>query len=204
MDTLRIVWTVWAVVPLALSLGCAGPSVRDGPAGASGQTPNGVATPEPLRLVGVSRAEAMWAAEDALSGMHFVIEKFDTEQGIIRTEPLRGAQFFEFWRSDDVGLHDAVEANLHSIRRAVDLQVTEGQGQVSIDCHVQVQRLSLPENATASVSQAYRMHSASTLRMQRLQLTPQQRQRMAWIDTGQDPALAAMILERIGKKLRAD
>ena len=42
------------------------------------------------------RIQAMQAAEEVLSEMYFTIEKFDAEQGIIRTRPLAGAQFFEF------------------------------------------------------------------------------------------------------------
>lgn len=191
MNTLRIVCAVLGAVAVALPLGCAGQK-------------QAYEATEPLRLEGVSRDEVMRAAEDTLGEMHFAIAKLDAEQGILRTEPLRGAQFFEFWRSDNVGLHDTAEANLHAIRRTVELQITQEQGLASIDCRVQVQRLSLPENEAASVSQAYLMHSASMPRMQRLQLTPQQRQGMAWIDMGQDPALAAMILERLEKRLHAD
>lgn len=175
---------------LVLPLGCAGQRQAYRPA-------------EPLRLDGASREETMRAAEDALSKMHFVIEKLDAEQGVIRTEPLRGAQAFELWRSDNVGLYNTAEANLHTIRRAVEVRVTEEQGRVSVDCRVRVQQLSLPENEAASISQAYQMHSASTPGVQQLQLTSRQRQGMAWIDLGQDQALAATILERIEKRLRA-
>jgi len=183
--------TVLAAIAFVLPLGCGGQGQAYQPA-------------EPLRLDGVSRTEIMRAAEDALSKMHFVIEKLDAEQGIIRTEPLRGAQVFEFWRSDNVGLHNTAEANLHTVRRAVELRITEEQGKVSVDCSVQVQQLSLPENEAASISQAYQIHSASTPGVQRLQLSPQQRQGMAWIDLGRDQALAASILERIKKRLLAD
>lgn len=189
MDTLRIAWKVLALVLLVLPLGCAGQRQAYQPA-------------EPLRLDGVSRAETLRAAEDTLSRMHFVIEKLDAEQGVIRTEPLRGAQFFEFWRSDNVGLYNAAEANLHTIRRAVELRVTEEQGRVSVGCSVRVQQLSLPENEAASISQAYLMHSASFAGVQRLELNPRQRQGMAWIDLGQDPDLGARILKAITKRLQ--
>ncbi len=188
MSTLKSVCTTLMAVALALVVGCAGSKQASQPA-------------EPLRLSDMSRVEIMQAAADVLSKMHFVIEKLDPEQGIIRTEPLRGAQLFEFWRSDNVGLHSTAEANLHTIRRAVDLQIGQEQGQVSIDCRVRVQRLSLPENEAVSVSQAYQMYSASSAGVQRLQVTPRQRQGMAWIDLGQDQALAASILERIEKRL---
>jgi len=189
MDTLRNVRMVLTAVALVLPLGCVGQKQAYPPAG-------------PLRLEGVSRTETMRAAEHTLGEMHFTIEKLDAEQGIIRTEPLRGAQAFEFWRRDNVGLHNTAEANLHTIRRAVELRITEEQGRLFVDCSVRVQRLSLPENDVASVSQAYQMHSASTSTVQRLRLTPQQRQGMAWIDLGQDGRLAARILDAIARRVR--
>ena len=174
---------------LVLALGCAGQRQAYQPA-------------EPLRLDGVSLAEVMRAAEDILGKMHFVIEKLDAEQGVIRTQPLSGAQAFEFWRSDNVGLYNTAEANLHSIRRTVELRITEEQGRVSVDCRVPVQRLSLPENEVASVSQAFQMHSTSSGGVQTLQLSPKQRQGMAWIDLGQDDRLAARILKAVAKRVR--
>jgi len=156
----------------------------------------------PLRLDDMSREEIMQAAERTLGEMHFVIEKLDVEQGIVRTEPLRGAQAFELWRGDNVGLYNAAEANLHTIRRSVELRIREEQGRTYVDCNVPVQRLSLPENEVASVSQAYQMHSASTATVQRLQLSPQQRQGIAWIDLGQDRALGERVLRSIAKRLQ--
>jgi hypothetical protein len=189
MDVSKSACTVLAAIALMLPLGCAGQRQAYQPA-------------EPLRLDGASRMQTMQAAEDTLGKMRFVIEKLDAEQGIIRTEPLRGAQFFEFWRRDNVGMYNTAEANLHTIRRAVELRITEEQGRVSVDCSVRVERLSLPENEAASISQAYQMHSVSTAGVQRLQLTPQQRQGMAWIDLGQDDRLAAKILEAIAQRIR--
>ena len=191
MGKFRIVCEAMATMALVLSLGCAGPNQVSQPV-------------KPLRLDSVSREEAMQAAEKTLGEMHFVIEKFDAEQGVIRTEPLRGAQTLEFWRSDNAGLYDTAEANLHTIRRSVELSIREEQGQVYVDCNVPVQRLSLPENEVASVSQAYQMHSASTATVQRLQLTQQQRRGMAWVDLGQDQALAALVLQRIENRLARD
>jgi len=189
MNKFRIIYETLVMMTLMLAPGCAGPGQASRPV-------------EPLRLDDVSREDILQAAETTLGEMHFVIEKLDLEQGIVRTQPLRGAQAFEFWRSDNVGLHSAAEANLHTIRRWVELRIREEQGRRYVDCNVPVQRLSLPENEVASISQAYRMHSASTATVQRLQLTPQQRQGMAWIDVGQDRALSERVLKNIAKRLQ--
>jgi hypothetical protein len=160
-------------------------------------------TAQPLRLEGAAYPHVMEAAERILGEMHFAIAKLDAEQGIIRTQPLTGAQFFELWRSDNATFGGAAEANLQTIRRSVELKVTPEDGRVCVDCTVSVQRLSLPENEVASVSQAYQMHGASTAAIQTLELSPVQRQAMAWIDLGLDPDLAARILTRIAARLQS-
>jgi hypothetical protein len=154
-----------------------------------------------IRLRDTSKAELMKAAQDVLGRMHFSIEKADSNVGYIRTKPLPGAQFFEFWRSDNVGEFNSLEANLHSIRRTVVLDVAEKDNRSVISCDVQVQRLSIPEQHVTSSSRAYAMFSESTAAMQRLRLHREQRSRMAWLDLGKDPELATAVLERIEKQI---
>ncbi len=166
-----------------------------------------------------TRATVLQAAHEVLSRMQFPIEKLDVEQGIVRTRPLRGAQFFEFWRSDNAGPFNVAEANLQTIRRSVEIRVKKRAADhrqkagdafglqpatsgLCIECGVSVQRLSLPGNEIASVSQAYRIHSQSTPTVQRLAVTPQQERGMAWVDLGQDPQLAAEILRRVAQRLK--
>lgn len=178
----------WMLACLALVAGCATsqkPTPKDGS----------------VNVADLSIAEAMDAAEEALSRMHFVIEKADPTAGVIRTKPLTGAQFFELWRSDNVGLAQTAEASLHTLRRWVELRFQPRDGQLQIDCTVRVQRLSLPATEVASVSQAYRMYSVSTPAIQRLELGPEQQEGLAWIDLGEDPALAERILERIIQRI---
>lgn len=188
-----------ALVGVAFSLGCASRPPEPGPA-------------RTLRLESVAKEQAVWAAHDILSKMHFPIEKLDVEQGIVRTRPLRGAQFFEFWRSDNVGAFNTAEANVQSIRRIVEVRVkalergsveaaTESSG-YRLECTVQTQRLALPGNPVAGVSQAYLIHTRSDSTLQTLDVTPQQQSQMAWIDLGDDPRLAAEIVKRIEKALR--
>jgi len=83
----------------------------------------------------------------------------------------------------------------------VELHLEPDAGQVRLTCAVRVQRLSLPENEVASVSQAYRMYSKSTPTLQRLELGPAQKERLAWIDLGEDAALATRILKRIAQEI---
>lgn len=142
--------------------------------------------------------KAMQAAEDVLSKMHFPIAKADIEQGLIRTRPLPGAQFFEFWRSDNVGAFNAAEANLHSIRRTVELDIRQEEGKVCIGCDVKIERLNIPEREVTSTAQVYKMFTESDSSMQELKLTPEQ---MAWVDLGSDSRLETEILKRIKKQI---
>jgi len=163
-------------------------------------------------LVRGDKLQAMEVAEDILVKMHFTIEKADADpatlgintrrwRGFIRTRPLPGAQFFEFWRSDNVGAGNWLESNLHSIRRVVELNMSEQDEGLCINCDVQKYRLSLPERRVSSSARAYDMFSKSSPALQRIELNPEQKESMAWIDLGKDTQLTAEILKRISSML---
>jgi len=174
---------------------------------------------EPICVENVNKLEAMEIAEDVLAKMHFTIEKADAEtatagidtrrwRGFIRTRPLAGAQFFEFWRSDNAGADNWLESNLHSIRRVVELNMSEQDegppqsgNRLCINCDVQKYRISMPEHQVSSSSRAYEMFSESNPALQNLRLNPEQKAGMAWIDLGKDRQLAAEILRRISSML---
>jgi len=156
---------------------------------------------EQLCTADLDKLEAMQIAEDVLAKMHFTLEKADHQSGVIRTRPLPGAQFFEFWRADNVGAFNAAEANLHSIRRTVELNIGQENERLCITCDVQVQRLNLPEHQVSSSARAYRMFSESSPSMQKLKLTPEQKRGVAWISLGKDTRLATEILQRIEEQI---
>jgi hypothetical protein len=76
----------------------------------------------------IGKAETMEVAEDVLAKMQFTIEKADVRSGFIKTRPLPGAQLFEFWRSDNVGADNCLQANLHTVRRTVELDEQQCAG----------------------------------------------------------------------------
>jgi len=158
---------------------------------------------KPIRVENIDKLQVMEAAEDVLVKMHFTIEKANAENGFIRTKPLQGAQFFEFWRSDNVGAGNWLSSNLHSIRRIVELKINEQDKDLYINCDVQVYRLSLPERdvSSSSSAHAYDLFSTSGPTLQRIQLHPEQKADMAWIDLGKDGQLAAEILKRIEQQI---
>jgi hypothetical protein len=114
---------------------------------------------------------------------------------------LAGGQFFEFWRSDNVGSDNQLQSNLQSVRRIAELNIREQDDGLFISCDVQVHRLSLPEREVSSSARAYGMFSESTPSLQKLSLSPEQKAGFAWIDLGRDDLLAAEILKRIEEQI---
>ena len=168
-------------------------------AGCGQQQKKAITGPTSVPDIGI--AEAMEIAEDVLAKMRFAIEKADVPSGYIRTRPLAGAQFFEFWRSDNVGSENSLQANLHTIRRTVEVNISRQDGQLQIGCDVRVQRLSLPERELGSNARAYGMYTRSSPTLQKLTFDAAQIRGMAWIDLERDTELAAEILRRIEKQI---
>lgn len=157
--------------------------------------------PRQTCLGDIDIADAMQAAQEALLDLHFAIEKADPKTGLIRTHPLSGAQFFEFWRKDSVGSFNKKEANFHSIQRTVMLQVSKKAEGTCIECEVTTQRLNLPEHEVSNSSRAYALFTKSSASMQRMTLNTKQQAGVAWVDIGKDGQLAANIIERIETKI---
>ena len=158
-------------------------------------------TIEQIDVPDISREETMKLAEDILAQLHFSIDKIDAKSGYIRTRPLPGSQFFEFWRGDNIGGDNHLQANWHSIRRTVELDITERGEKIRIGCNVKVQRLSLPERQIASTTRAYDMFSESSPYLQKFAFSPEQERSMAWIDLDDDNPLATEILRRIRERI---
>ncbi|MDD5327632.1 MAG: hypothetical protein PHY02_07455 [Phycisphaerae bacterium] len=176
-----------ACLAVSVLAGCAGPY--------KGQTV------EQICPAGLDKQQAMQIAEDVLGKLQFTIAKSDTDLGVIKTRPLAGAQFFEFWRRDNVGAFSVAESSMHSIRRIAELDITQQGSQLCIHCNVNTQRLRLPERELSSSSRAYDMFSEGSQSRQTLILHPGQKKDMAWVDLGNDSKLATVILKRIEKKI---
>ena len=155
---------------------------------------------EPVCLRTADKGRIMEITEDVLTRMNFVVEKYDVETGFVKTKPLRGGQFFEFWRTDNTAPAAATEANFHSIRRTAQLNLSEDSPEVCATCEVGIERLSLPDREITGMSWLANMFTRSSSGGQRLTLKAKQQEGMAWIDLGPDPALERKILTLIEKK----
>ena len=152
---------------------------------------------KPVCADSLDKMITMDIAQQILLEMNFVIEKYDTEKGVIITRPLRGSQFFEFWRNDNAGADSYSQANLHSLMRTVYVDVTEKFGMACLTCQVGVKRLSIPERPIDRLSRTSSVFTGGNSSMQRLELKGD----FDWIDMPDDKALAAKILQLTGDRI---
>jgi hypothetical protein len=139
--------------------------------------------------------------------MNFSIEKSDTDLGLVRTAPLSGGQFFEFWRKDNIGSFNFAEANLQSIQRTVELQMADEGDRLCIDCTVTVRRLALGGREVSGTSRAREIFTESKSSVQRLEFSPLEhyageKRTAGWIDLGRDTTLESHVLVKLDERLR--
>lgn len=162
--------------------------------------PQQVVSSDSVCLPQVSVDKAMDAARTVLEKMQFSIEKYDPDVYYIRTRPLSGGQFFEFWRQDNASGYDAAQSNLQSIRRIVEIEATPYANRTCLECRVYVQQLSLPETPLKSTHRMANSFTNSSATYQTLQLDRGQVQKMEWLDKGLDRELEQKILNKIRGK----
>lgn len=158
-------------------------------------------TIEQLCPPAANKTAVMTTSEQVLAEMRFSIEKFDVNVGYIRTNPLSGSQSFEFWRADSVGSFNQTEADMQSIRRAVEINISEQAGQLCINCRATTQRLSLPQSQIATDQQTVMANQEKDVK--KLKLSHEQKATPTWTDLGRDNQLETEILKRIEKQLAA-
>ncbi len=154
---------------------------------------------ERVCLSGLDKTKAVAVSEGVLRDMNFTVTKADSGVGYVQSRPLAGGQLFEFWRKDNVGSLNTAEANLHSIRRTVELRMEEEPQEVCINCRVRVERLSLSEPAEKEVGIRFDRITGQRIRTSVLKLEPEA-VRKQWIELGNDEELATVILQQIEKE----
>jgi hypothetical protein len=163
--------------------------------------PTQVVSSDPVCLP-FSTEQLMDAARDVLDEMHFTLEKDDPQSRYLRTRPLSGAQFFQFWRHDNADAYASAQSNLHSLRRIVEMEFSPGPDTVCMACRVQVQRLSIPERPIEGTHNMGAAFTDSDNNRQTVQIDEKQLEKMEWLDAGPDRALEQKIVKQIEKKLQ--
>lgn len=160
-----------------------------------------VVSDNPVCLPNTLTDQVMEAAQGVLLKMHFEIEKFDTDARYIRTRPLSGAQFFEFWRQDNASASSAAQANLSSLRRIVELECTPQNTTTCVQCRVRVLRLSIPEAPIEGAGRMAGIYTESSAHYQTLEVDRHKQAQIEWIDAGPDYDLERNILKRIQRDI---
>ena len=159
---------------------------------------------EPVCLPDTSVDQAMAAARTVFEKMQFELEKDDSQAHYMRTRPLSGAQFFEFWRHDNASTFSGAQANLQSIRRIVELELTPENTTTCIQCRVQVLRLSIPEQPLTGSGRMGGIYTESDIRNQTLEMDSDKLKQVEWLDAGTDPSLEQKILTMIQKQIQQE
>ena len=156
---------------------------------------------DPVCLPNTLTDQVMQTAQSVLLSMHFEIEKFDTDARYIRTRPLSGAQFFEFWRKDNASSFARGQANLHSVRRIVELDFSPENTTTCVQCRVNVSRLSIPERQIQGFSYMGGLYTDSHTREQTLDVGTERTEGIEWLDIGPDHDLERKIIKRIQRDI---
>jgi hypothetical protein len=162
--------------------------------------PRQVVSSDPVCL-NYSTEQMMEAAKSALKEMHFNLEKDDPQSLYIRTRPLAGAQYFQFWRQDNADAYTAARSNLHSLRRIVEIEIYPGPDTTCMACRVQVQKLSIPEKPIAGMAGMAGTFTTGGSSRQSMAVDEKQLAQMEWLHEGPDRALEQKILNEIKRQL---
>lgn len=93
--------------------------------------------------------------ETILRDYCFVIDRVDYRLGLITTEPLVGAQFFEPWRRDNQTMDDVINSSLATHRRLVRVKITRDGDRFIAEPKVVMERAAQVEQRVTNVV-AYR------------------------------------------------
>ncbi len=142
---------------------------------------------------------AVEISEDVLRDFNFTVAKEDVNSGFIRTRPLTGGQFFEFWRKDNVGSQEVLESSIQDIRRTVQVYINQAGANFTISCDVKVQRLYLPQANASNAGLRFDRITGQQIRTTELSLDIDTKT-ITWIDLPDDTKLSSVMLKKIEAK----
>ena len=183
------------VVVTALSVGgCASSSKQASPTTAQVASQNTITSRDFDRL---------WhACADVARDRQFVIDRQDFRGGVLTTEPLVSAQFFEPWRRDAITADAVAESSLATIRRTIRFAFKSADnGTFSVVPQVVVERYSSAErritNAMLYRSAFKRTTATGTRESDRGVQLPAR----YWYRIGNDAALERDLAEAVRRRL---
>lgn len=128
----------------------------------------------------------------------YELDRVDPAAGVITSEPLTSKQWFEFWRNDTLGADQVGEASLHTMRRAVRVEVQptlQDKNEYVVSVRVNVERISQIERQVTVTSAGAQTMTGKLPPVQQAG-SPAEAQ-PHWVDLGRDRTLEAAILQQI-------
>ncbi len=147
--------------------------------------------------------DALWlACRSAARARGFTIAREDYRGGVLTTEPLVSAQFFEPWRRDAITATEIARSSLASIRRTLRFELTRlDDGKYAAAPHVIVERYSAAERritSAMSYRSAFRKTESTGTREADRGVVLQARY---WYRIGNDPALERSLANAIRRRI---
>ncbi len=193
---------LWMMIAAMALAGCAGSPLRD----ANAPAPTSQATTAPAareNIVAARNFDRLWrACADVARDRQFKIARRDYRGGVLTTEPLVSAQFFEPWRRDAITASAVAESSLATVRRTIRFEFTRhDDGRFTMIPHVLVERYSSAERRITSASLyrgAFRRTTATGTRESDRGIELPARY---WYRVGTDPVLEKDIAEAVRRRL---
>lgn len=211
MQRPRLTVTIFALLGLAIVVGCSSEIVWKDPVPSAGygqtQVPAmpsaSTAYYQNPALVPSCDHEFVWETIADVVDDYFKIEEEQpvrlvgqvVTEGRMTTFPEVGSTIFEPWRRDSVTRRDKIEATLQSIRRQAEVRVVPDQNGylVEVIVYKELENVRNPDHASAGDA-TFRYDSSLTRVVDSLaERDPNE----GWIDKGRDPALEQRILSEI-------
>jgi hypothetical protein len=149
--------------------------------------------------------DKLWNATDrAARNRLFVIDRADYRSGLMTTQPLVSAQFFEPWRRDTVTFDDTLLSSLATIRRTLRFEFTrEPDGTYQMIPKVLVERQAITERRITSTALYSTIYDPGTGAGTRetdvgVHLDPRY-----WYAIGRDDALERKLADDVRKQVSA-
>ncbi len=157
----------------------------------------------PVAAVRASDFQALWtSAQDIARRFLFRLDRQDYRAGLITTEPLTSAQFFEFWRPDNSTGTEVAESSLATIRRTLRFEIVREHGGWIAYPKVLIERFAQREQRVTSVTEyrqtlSRRPGVAGSREIDRgIDLPP-----AYWYATGRDSALEKRLADEMSRRL---
>jgi len=160
---------------------------------------------ESRRPVSMSSADfnPLWDASDkVLRELHFQPARRDKRLGVMTTEPMTSAQWFEPWRRELRTRDAAIESSLATLRRTVTINFVKQGDEYRATPSVLVERFALVEKRITSVSSYRGAFGRNPARGSAEADSGVELPATYWYPVGTDPDLEQYIARQLAAKMR--